>query len=263
MNEPSPRPLRVLLVDDQEGDLLLMRALLRAIPARACELDWACTIGDALASGQRGPHDLYLIDYRLGPCTGLDLLHELDEAGISAPVLILTAYAEAELERRALDAGAAACLDKRELTPARLERAIAKALARPPRGAKPRATAPSTRARVLIIEDEPALRELWREVLGEAGWEVLDAASGEEALTLLEDRRVDVALADLHLPGLSGMALVHALRGRSASVVAISGAEIDADVAALADAVLAKPVGLATIRAALARALGRRRAATA
>jgi CheY-like chemotaxis protein len=259
------RPLRVLLVDDQEGDLLLMRSLLRAIGGAGYELDWAATLGEALATFRQGAvHDVLLVDYRLGPCTGLDLRRELDALGCRAPMLILSAYADAEIERRSLEGGAAACLDKRELTPARLERAIAKALARAERGQPaPAADATSARARVLVVEDEPALRELWREVLGDAGWEVLDAASGEAAMSLLDTERVDAALADLRMPGLSGLALVYALRARVPAVVAISGAEIEPEVADLVDTVLTKPVGLEIIRAAMARAIDRRRATTA
>ena len=61
--------------------------------------------------------------------------------------------------------------------------------------------------RVLIVDDEESIRMLIREVLGAAGYEVDTAASGEEALTRLEQDRYDLVVADVRMPGIDGVEL--------------------------------------------------------
>ena len=57
---------------------------------------------------------------------------------------------------------------------------------------------------ILIIDDDAAIGNLEQEVLERAGYAVLRAYSGTEALLLLKDSRPDLVLLDLMLPGLSG-----------------------------------------------------------
>jgi PAS domain S-box-containing protein len=65
---------------------------------------------------------------------------------------------------------------------------------------------------VLVVEDEEVVRGLVRQVLESAGFEVLVAENGEEALTLAADHRLDVLLADLMMPNLGGQAVAERLR---------------------------------------------------
>jgi len=57
---------------------------------------------------------------------------------------------------------------------------------------------------VLVLDDEPDARELIRLVLEPSGYTVYCMEDGEEALTLMETRKVAVALVDLLMPGMSG-----------------------------------------------------------
>jgi two-component system, cell cycle sensor histidine kinase and response regulator CckA len=64
--------------------------------------------------------------------------------------------------------------------------------------------------RILVVEDEDAIRHLVRRLLRNAGYEVLEAASGAEALERLRDPRTDpvhMVLTDLVMPGMSGTQL--------------------------------------------------------
>ncbi|MEW5774625.1 MAG: sigma-54 dependent transcriptional regulator [Thermodesulfobacteriota bacterium] len=72
-----------------------------------------------------------------------------------------------------------------------------------------------TRRTVLVVDDEPALRLVARAVLGEAGWEVREAGSAEEALDLLGrglGREVNVVLLDMRMPGMDGLAALPLVR---------------------------------------------------
>ena len=67
--------------------------------------------------------------------------------------------------------------------------------------------------RVLVVEDEPAILELLRVNLVDAGYEVQAAADGETAQNLLKDSLPDLVLLDWMLPGISGLSLAKQLRG--------------------------------------------------
>jgi DNA-binding response OmpR family regulator len=59
--------------------------------------------------------------------------------------------------------------------------------------------------RILIVDDEPSIRLFLSEELLDAGYTVITAASGEEALAILEKKTVDLVLLDLRMPGMDGI----------------------------------------------------------
>lgn len=127
MNPPEPTPdvpLRVLLVDDDEDDFRLTRAVLKEIPGRTVTLDWVSDFDEALETVCRSEHDAYLIDYRLGAKTGLDLIAAVKERQCSGPIVLLTGQGQVEIDRAAELAGAADYLEKSRLNPIVLERTI-------------------------------------------------------------------------------------------------------------------------------------------
>jgi signal transduction histidine kinase/CheY-like chemotaxis protein len=65
--------------------------------------------------------------------------------------------------------------------------------------------------RILVVEDEPAVRRLTVRILGGEGYEVLEAAGPYEALALCEEEEVDLLLTDLIMPGMSGKELADRL----------------------------------------------------
>lgn len=112
------------------------------------------------------------------------------------------------------------------------------------------AAAPAgSKARVLLVEDEDDIRENTAELMRIMGYEVLEAASAEAALALLE-RRPDIVLTDLQLPGLGGEALAHAARQRlpRARIAFMSGAS---HASSAADALLPKPYDAGQLQALL------------
>ena len=80
---------------------------------------------------------------------------------------------------------------------------------------------------ILSIDDDAAIGNLEQEVLERAGYAVLRAYSGTEALLLLKDSRPDLVLLDLMLPGLSGEEVLPQLQGISVIVVSAKTAVQD------------------------------------
>lgn len=58
---------------------------------------------------------------------------------------------------------------------------------------------------ILIVEDDDAQRLLYKEELGEMGYRVRLAASGEEALEMARKERPDLVILDIKMPGISGL----------------------------------------------------------
>ncbi len=84
---------------------------------------------------------------------------------------------------------------------------------------------------VLVVEDEPLVRRTTARVLESAGYEVIAATSGEEALRLADTQRFDLVLSDVVMPGISGVELSKRLRDINPKlpVVLMSGYSEDLD----------------------------------
>jgi two-component system KDP operon response regulator KdpE len=115
---------------------------------------------------------------------------------------------------------------------------------------------------ILLIEDDPALRRALRTSLRSRDFEVLESATGEDAIVIAADRRPDVVLLDLGLPDLDGIDVLRRLRVFSEVPVIVLTArddqsEKERSLDAGADDYVTKPFDteelLARIRAALRR----------
>jgi CheY-like chemotaxis protein len=81
-------------------------------------------------------------------------------------------------------------------------------------------------ARILVVEDEFLIRLTLAEILGDEGFEVIEAEDGEQALAALRNGGVDLVMTDVNLPGeVSGWAVADAARERrmDVPVVFVSG----------------------------------------
>jgi two-component system cell cycle sensor histidine kinase/response regulator CckA len=121
---------------------------------------------------------------------------------------------------------------------------------------------------VLMVEDEPSVREFARRVLDRAGHTLLTAGTGDEALTVAArwEGSIDVLLTDIVMPGMNGQALAaELLKARpDVRVIFMSGYAEEAipamDRLSTPAAFLPKPFTSATLAAAVARELARARA---
>ncbi|MCH8055843.1 MAG: GAF domain-containing protein [Deltaproteobacteria bacterium] len=124
------RPVRILLVDDDEDDYIITRTLLSEIEEGKFVLEWVATYNAALEAIGRNQHDGYLVDYRLGDCSGLDLLREALRNGCEAPMILLTGQGDREVDIQAMKAGATDYLVKGQIDAPMLERSIRYAIER-------------------------------------------------------------------------------------------------------------------------------------
>jgi signal transduction histidine kinase len=122
--------VRVLLVEDDEDDYVLVRELLSEIGRYRFQLTWAKNYSEILDEAIKGNHDICLMDYRLAEYDGLTLLKELKERLFQAPVIMLTGYGDMDTDLEAMRLGAADYLEKFGLSSDKLERSIRYAIER-------------------------------------------------------------------------------------------------------------------------------------
>jgi signal transduction histidine kinase len=121
-------PVRVLLVEDDEDDYVLVRELFAEIAGNGYQLEWEPDLDKAIAAVADCRHDLFLVDYRLGARTGLDFVREARRLGCAAPLIMLTGQGERQSDLEAMRAGAADYLEKGRVDAPLLERTLRYAL---------------------------------------------------------------------------------------------------------------------------------------
>ena len=129
-HSPENPVIKVLLVEDDEEDYFLTRELFAEIPSRRFQVDWAKSFKQGWEAIRARPYDVALVDYRLGPDNGLELLQGVVKDECDVPVIILTGQGEREVDLQAMAAGAADYLVKGRLDSGLLERSIRYAMER-------------------------------------------------------------------------------------------------------------------------------------
>lgn len=76
--------------------------------------------------------------------------------------------------------------------------------------------------RILLVDDEPSIAELLADACVAQGHEVVACTSGRAALEYLEQQRVDLLIADIVMPGLSGLSLVSRARRLHKDLIALA-----------------------------------------
>ena len=66
--------------------------------------------------------------------------------------------------------------------------------------------------KILVVDDERSIRDLFTDTFNDAGYEVRAAETGEQALEMLKEERIDVIFLDLRLFGMNGIELCHKIR---------------------------------------------------
>ncbi|HEX3507492.1 MAG TPA: response regulator [Candidatus Dormibacteraeota bacterium] len=122
------------------------------------------------------------------------------------------------------------------------------------------------RQTILIVDDEPNLRNLVHATIDSPVYQVIEARDGEEAWILIKERKPDLVLLDLKLPKRSGLEVLTAVRAdpalRGIQVMVLTSSDqqsdIDAGILAGADYYLTKPFSPADLVARVSEAIGQR-----
>lgn len=226
MTPEGAAPARILVVDDEPQNLELMEAMLEP---SGYEVFLAANGEEALAAAHRERPDLIVLDLMMPGLSGFEVCARLktDPETRDIPVLFVTAMSHIGDKQRALAAGGEDFLTKpiqqaelltrvEALLKVRhlncdLDRALAslheEVLARYTKRLRERLNPPPPpgAASVLVVDDEPLARQLYADVLQDAGYVVQTAEGGLQALEIAGQRTIDVVLLDIMMPAMSGL----------------------------------------------------------
>lgn len=119
---------KILLIDDDSTMAKMISLSVGAFRRGPFAVNHVANYEDGLQELLAGDYALCLLDYRLGPRDGLDLLREAKAQQCHSPIIMLTGDSGEETDFAAMEGGAADFMNKLELTPRGLERAVCYAL---------------------------------------------------------------------------------------------------------------------------------------
>ncbi len=194
-------PPSILVVDDDRGTTYVIKGLLMS---QGFNVNVAHNGNDALLLARERHPDLIIMDIRMPNLGGLEVTDILqhDPETREIPVLVLSVL---ESQEDAYRAGASAYLAK----PVALDKLVA--------SVKQLVTSGGLAKRmftVLVVDDDPAIRSVCKDVLEEQGYAVLEAESGRAALAMLAKSNVDAILLDLMLPDFDGFQVTEKVRSQ-------------------------------------------------
>ena len=205
---------RVLCVDDDAEALERLRALL---VRRGYEVCTATSAIEATDLVKRWTPAAAIINPLLPPADGVGVVERVARLNPGMAVLLLSDREHATAAAaRGGGAGVTGLLTK-PLDPREIEQSLAAAGVRPARAGRPPqpepgAAAEAGRRRVLVVDDEVDIREILAEYLCRRGFDVAQAAGGEEALAVIPVFLPHLVLLDLVMPGLDGLATLRRIK---------------------------------------------------
>lgn len=258
----------VLIVDDEPA---VRELLTEYLVPHGFEILQAGNGLEALLQVKRRRPGAVLLDLMMPRLGGLDALKRIRAFDPSILVVVVTGFLEPDIHRQALALGAAAVLTKpiaaddllAALGRPREASTASAAPASPPVAAPPTASA----GRVLVVDDEPEVREMLTEFLTLAGYAARAAEDGASAIRAVEEEAPDAILLDIEMPRLGGVETLTAIRAidPDIKVIMVSGTtSVDLARSALAHGAfdyVVKPVDMAYLEQSLQAALATRRPA--
>jgi len=203
----------LLVVEDHPNVRAFLMQTLSAFGYHVLE---AANGDEALAVSQRYPGkiDLVVTDVVMPGMNGKEVAQAIQAQRPGTPVLFVSGYSEEIIARQGMIEPGVWYLPK-PFGPDALGRKVREIL-----------TAANARAPILIVDDEPSVRAVLREALSSAGYEVLEAADGKEALEIFAQSQPALVVTDLVLPEKEGIEVIRTIRKErpEVGIIAISGA---------------------------------------
>ncbi|MEK6549043.1 MAG: response regulator [Nitrospirota bacterium] len=204
----------VLVVDDEQITCDLLRTMLSSAGYRVIT---ATSGREGLALFCQQRPRFTLLDLRMPDMPGIDVLREIRKVDQYASVIILTAWGTDEIESQARKLGVTDFLSKSvtfDAIMASTERVLQReAPARAASGsgtAVPAATAEE--GAILVVDDEPQIRDVLAQSLTRLGYRVRAASNGPEALASVEQEKPALVILDMYMPGMNGNEVLKRLR---------------------------------------------------
>jgi DNA-binding response OmpR family regulator len=210
----------ILVIDDER----MICDLLRAVLARhGHEIITAHDGRNGLALFEQHRPRFTLLDLRMPGMNGIEVLTSIRALDPRAAVIVLTGADSTDLENQARQMGVTDFLSKGlslEVLVGTVERVMQQPV-KPP--ASPAQTADAQKApshsqeagSILVVDDEPQIRDLLRKFLSARDFQVRVASDGQQALALVDQESPDIIVLDVNMPGMNGIEVLKRLRAKN------------------------------------------------
>lgn len=215
---------RILIAED---DLFLQQIYSRSLVAEGYDVETAADGKEALQKIASSPFDLLLIDLTMPVMSGDELIETLkrDPTHATIPFIVLTNMSEDEVSAKCKAWGAQGCFTKSnvgfEEIVNRIRSLIGKGNAAPKqekvvvqgKESPKEDDVSDKKRRILVVEDDPFLLQIYRQNLEERGFMVTPVEGGTQALEILErDQHFSAVILDLLMPGMDGFTVLEKLK---------------------------------------------------
>jgi len=227
----------ILVVDDERLICDLLRSVLAG---HGHEVLMAMNGREGLELFKKHRPRFTLLDLRMPEMNGIEVLKQIRAIDPQAAVLILTAWGSDALEQQARQLGVVDFLSKglsldvlvdaMERTLQQTAHAASPAQAAAPAGAPPPApVAAGDGDFILVVDDEPQIRDLLKRFLSLRGYKVRVASDGQQALTMVEQQAPQLIVLDVYMPGINGVEVLRQLRRKkyTGGVILLTGSQDD------------------------------------
>ena len=210
--------IRVLVVDD---DQRMRELLLDTLSALGYETVGAEDGEEALILLEDEKVDLVITDIMMPKMNGATLLEKIKTGNPGLPVVLITGYNYIYPMEQMIDKGASGFISK-PFRIGRVEELISKIL-----NTKPDKSGEKDRAakRILVVDDDEALRSVLEETLVSLNYQVTAASDGEDAMNKLRICNYDLVITDIRMPKMDGKELLKEVKNLSPKmpVIIITG----------------------------------------
>jgi len=216
---------KILIIEDEDA---LASVLLAKLKLEKYDVKIEYNGEDGFNRIKEWQPDLILLDIVMPKMNGYEVLERMKDEKVKIPVIIISNSGQPVEIEKAMQLGAVDCIVKTEFDPSevinRANKYLGKSEAKEPgaedKGKKDdKGKVSADTIKVLLCEDDSFLREICSKKLTKEGYQVFDAADGEEALKVLEKEKVDAVLLDIILPSMDGFEVLKRIRShKNASI---------------------------------------------
>ena len=222
----------ILVVDDER---LICDLLQIVLSSHGHEVVIAANGRDALKLFVERRPRLTLVDICMPGIDGIELLKQINWMDPHAAVVVLTGLESNALKKYAMELGATEFLNK-DVPLDQLIGSVNRALRRSEKRSNDRLSAGGEErprgliqgpTSVMVVDDDPVIRELLADFLTHRGYHVLTAQTGAAALAVVDEKPPGLIVLDIYLPDMNGVAVLRELRARHyfGAVIVLSGSQ--------------------------------------
>ena len=194
---------KILLVDD---DKEFCESMTDILEAKGYEVESENSGPAAIAKVEEKAFDIVFMDIKMPVMNGVEAFKQIKKIKPKTVVTMMTAFSVEDLIKESLQNGAFGCLCK----PLDIDTLVEQVELAKERGML-----------ILVTDDDPGIRETFKDTLEAKGYKISTAATGEDAIEITRTRPHDILFIDMKLPTLNGLEVYTAIKEINPKAIAV------------------------------------------